>query len=68
MTSKRIVVQNGQVRFSLCQKNVVKCDVKKWRFVVDFRQFNNETSDNKFPLPNVKDTLDALSASINFSK
>jgi hypothetical protein len=40
---------------------------KKWRLVVDFRKINDVIQDDKFPLPNITEILDALSGSIYFS-
>lgn len=40
---------------------------KKWRLVIDYRKINNVIQDDKFPLPNITDVLDALSGAIYFS-
>ncbi|CAH2083624.1 unnamed protein product [Euphydryas editha] len=40
---------------------------KKWRLVIDFRKLNDRIIDDKFPLPNISDILDALSGSMYFT-
>lgn len=40
---------------------------KRWRVVVDYRKLNERIQDDKFPLPNINDILDALSGSVYFS-
>lgn len=40
---------------------------KKWRLVIDFRKLNECIVDDKFPLPNITDILDALSGAVYFS-
>ncbi|XP_063891879.1 retrovirus-related Pol polyprotein from transposon 297 [Helicoverpa armigera] len=32
----------------------------KWRLVIDFRKLNEKTIDDKYPIPNITDTLDKL--------
>uniref|UniRef100_V5GL18 Retrovirus-related Pol polyprotein n=1 Tax=Anoplophora glabripennis TaxID=217634 RepID=V5GL18_ANOGL len=33
---------------------------KKWRVVIDYRKLNEQTVDDKYPLPNINDILDKL--------
>lgn len=33
---------------------------KKWRLVIDYRKLNEQTIDDKYPLPNISDILDKL--------
>ena len=40
---------------------------KQWRLVVDYRQLNAQTIDDKYPLPNIDNILDKLGKSIYFS-
>ncbi|KAJ4431151.1 hypothetical protein ANN_19746 [Periplaneta americana] len=40
---------------------------RKWRICVDFRQLNNETIGDSFPLPNIQDILDKLGRARYFS-
>lgn len=40
---------------------------KKWRLVIDYRAINDSLKDDKFPLPNITDILDALSGAIYFT-
>ncbi|EEZ99857.1 Retrovirus-related Pol polyprotein from transposon 17.6-like Protein [Tribolium castaneum] len=40
---------------------------KKWRLVVDYRQLNEKTVNDKYPLPNITDILDKLGKSIYFT-
>lgn len=40
---------------------------KKWRLVVDYRQLNKQTIDDKYPLPNITDILDKLGKSMYFT-
>lgn len=39
----------------------------KWRLVVDFRQLNEKTIDDKYPIPNINDILDKLGKCQYFS-
>lgn len=40
---------------------------KKWRVCIDFRQLNNHTIGDSFPLPNIQDILDKLGRSRYFT-
>ncbi|KAJ4426071.1 hypothetical protein ANN_26880 [Periplaneta americana] len=40
---------------------------RKWRICVDFRQLNNDTIGDSFPLPNIQDILDKLGRARYFS-
>ena len=40
---------------------------KKWRLVIDFRKLNNQTIDDKYPLPNITNILDSLGKATYFS-
>lgn len=39
----------------------------KWRLVVDFRQLNAKTINDKYPIPNINDILDKLGRCLYFS-
>lgn len=52
----------------LVPKKTDRSNEKKWRLVVDYRQLNNNITDDKFPLPNIIDILDSLSLNYYFSK
>lgn len=41
--------------------------IKKWRLVVDFRQLNEKTVTDSYPLPNITDILDQLGRSVYFT-
>jgi hypothetical protein len=40
---------------------------KKWRIVVDYRQINQKTIDDRYPIPNITDILDKLGRSNYFT-
>lgn len=40
---------------------------KRWRVVIDFRQLNEKTITDAYPLPNITDILDQLGGSVYFS-
>lgn len=40
---------------------------KKFRLVIDYRKLNEKIVDDRFPLPNILDILDALSGSVYFT-
>ena len=40
---------------------------KKWRIVIDYRKINQHLEDDKFPLPNITEILDALSGAVYFT-
>jgi len=40
---------------------------KKWRMVVDYRKLNEQTIDDRYPIPNITDILDKLGRSQYFS-
>lgn len=40
---------------------------QKWRVVLDYRKFNDKTIDDKYPLPNITDTLEKLGKANYFS-
>lgn len=42
-------------------------DKKKWRLVIDYRKLNTVVEDDKFPLPNIEDIIDALAGAKYFS-
>ena len=42
-------------------------DTKKWRLVIDYRKLNTVIEDDKFPLPNIDDIIDALAGAKYFS-
>lgn len=42
-------------------------DKKKWRLVIDYRKLNVVIEDDKFPLPNIDDIIDALAGAKYFS-
>lgn len=42
-------------------------DKKKWRLVIDYRKLNTVIEDDKFPLPNIDDIIDALAGAKYFS-
>lgn len=42
-------------------------DTKKWRLVIDYRKVNTAVQDDKFPLPNIDEIIDALAEARYFS-
>lgn len=40
---------------------------KKWRLVIDYRKVNEKTIDDRYPIPNITDTLDKLGKSNYFT-
>lgn len=48
-------------------KKVDNSGKKKWRLVVDYRLLNNNTIDDKFPIPNLNSILDKLGRSQYFT-
>ena len=42
-------------------------DEKKWRLVIDYRKLNTVVEDDKFPLPNIDNIIDALAGAKYFS-
>lgn len=40
---------------------------KKWRLVVDYRKLNEQTIDDRYPIPNISDILDKLGKSNYFT-
>lgn len=40
---------------------------KKWRLVIDYRKINEKTIDDRYPIPNITDTLDKLGKSNYFT-
>lgn len=40
---------------------------RKWRMVIDYRKLNEQTIDDKYPLPNITDVLDKLGKSQYYS-
>ena len=40
---------------------------KKWRMVIDYRKINEKTIDDRYPIPNITDTLDKLGKSNYFT-
>jgi hypothetical protein len=40
---------------------------KKWRMVIDYRKLNEKTIDDRYPIPNITDTLDKLGKAQYFS-
>lgn len=40
---------------------------KKWRLVIDFRKINEKTIDDRYPIPNITETLDKLGKSNYFT-
>lgn len=41
--------------------------IKKWRLVIDYRKLNEQTVDDKFPIPQIDDILDKLGRSNYFT-
>lgn len=51
----------------LVPKKVDSTGHKKWRLVVDYRKLNNLIEDDKYPLPDITEIIEALSGSIYFT-
>jgi len=49
------------------KKSLPKCDTKRWRLVIDYRQMNKKILSDKFPLPRIDDILDQLGRAKYFS-
>lgn len=48
-------------------KKLDKSNEQKWRLVIDYRKLNDETIDDKFPIPNIEEIFDKLGRCQYFS-
>lgn len=48
-------------------KKIDNSGQQKWRIVIDYRKLNEQTVDDKFPLPNMEDIFDKLGKCCYFS-
>lgn len=63
----RGIIQNSSNPFAFPVVLVGKKD-GTWRLCVDYRELNNRTVKNKFPIPIVDELIDELSRDVMFSK
>lgn len=65
------IIQNSNSPWSspiwIVPKKLDASNKKKWRVVIDYRKLNEQTIDDKFPLPNITDILDKLGKCNYFS-
>lgn len=65
------IIENASCEWSspllIVPKKSESGEQKKWRVVIDYRLLNKQIKDDKFPLPNITEILDALSGAIYFS-
>lgn len=48
-------------------KTVAEFEERKWRLVIDFRELNNKTINDTYPIPNISEIIDPLDGSNYFS-
>lgn len=51
----------------IVEKKRDNSNIKKWRIVIDYRKLNLKTVEDKFPIPNIDQTLDRLGKAQYFS-
>lgn len=65
------IIENSQSPYNsplwVVPKKADASGKKKWRIVVDFRQLNNKTEQDAYPLPNIEEILDQLGRARYFS-
>lgn len=65
------IIRHSQSAFSapiwIVPKKLDASGKRKWRLVVDYRKLNNETINDKYPIPNINDILDKLGRCQYFS-
>ena len=65
------IIQNSSSPWSspiwIVPKKLDASNKRKWRVVIDYRKLNEQTIDDKFPLPNISDILDKLGKCNYFS-
>lgn len=51
----------------IVSKKLDESGIKKWRLVIDYRKLNDKTIEDRYPLPNIMDTLDKLGKCMYFT-